>query len=233
MFAALDQRIATRFEIKPMDLAEQPPTCDSPQARGRVDPLFAMMRLPGPRAAADGRAVNNVCCCSADRCCGSWEGNLHPIDACAKKAVLLSQPRLAGPHRASPMKILPRRGRVRQPPPEAETCVRPPSSAAPPRRRPASRLDACSSKRLLFSASLLGGPSVPRLAASDVKTPANLPEHGHQMPPTPCATLWPLTTVPILDPRPLGKNLLAQFGIVCIDGVIRTASVAAGAPVVP
>jgi type II secretory pathway predicted ATPase ExeA len=87
MFAALDQRIATRFTIKPMDLAESAAYLKHHLAlAGRDDPLFAddaTARLH--RVAGLPRALNNAA--TAALIAAAAAGKDLVDDACAKKAV--------------------------------------------------------------------------------------------------------------------------------------------------
>jgi type II secretory pathway predicted ATPase ExeA len=81
MFAALDQRIATRFTIKPMDLAESAGYLRHHLTlAGRDGPLLAgdaIARLP--------RALNNAA--AAALIAAAAAGKDLVEDACAKKAV--------------------------------------------------------------------------------------------------------------------------------------------------
>jgi type II secretory pathway predicted ATPase ExeA len=87
-FAALDQRIATRFSIKPMDLAESAAYLRHHlQLAGRDEPLFADDAIARLHRVANGlpRALNNAAV-SALIAAATAGKNLID-DACAKKAV--------------------------------------------------------------------------------------------------------------------------------------------------
>lgn len=88
VFAALDQRIATRYEISPMDLGES-----SAYLRhhlnlvGRSDPLFADNAVARLQRLSRGvpRALNNAAV--AALIAAASEGKALVDDECAKKAV--------------------------------------------------------------------------------------------------------------------------------------------------
>ena len=89
IFAALDQRIATRFAIKAMDIGESArPTCattwPSPDARSRSSPTTPS---PGCTGCSNGlpRALNNAA--TAALIAAAADGKDLVDDACAKKAV--------------------------------------------------------------------------------------------------------------------------------------------------
>lgn len=88
MFAALDQRIATRFSIKPMDLAESAAYLRHHLAlAGREEPLFADDAIARLHRVASGlpRALNNAA--TAALIAAAAAGKDLVDDACAKKAV--------------------------------------------------------------------------------------------------------------------------------------------------
>jgi type II secretory pathway predicted ATPase ExeA len=88
MFAALDQRIATRFTIKPMDLAESAAYLRHHLTlAGRDDPLFADDAIARLHRVANGlpRALNNAA--AAALIAAAAAGKDLVDDACAKKAV--------------------------------------------------------------------------------------------------------------------------------------------------
>ena len=88
MFAALDQRIATRFSIKPIDLAESAAYLRHHLAlAGRDEPLFADDAIARLHRVASGlpRALNNAA--TAALIAAAAAGNDLVDDACAKKAV--------------------------------------------------------------------------------------------------------------------------------------------------
>ena len=88
MFAALDQRIATRFTIKPMDLAESAAYLRHHLAlAGREEPLFADDAIARLHRVASGlpRALNNAA--TAALIAAAAAGKDLVDDACAKKAV--------------------------------------------------------------------------------------------------------------------------------------------------
>ena len=88
MFAALDQRIATRFTIKPMDLAESAAYLRHHLAlAGRDEPLFADDAIARLHRVANGlpRALNNAA--TAALIAAAAAGKDLVDDACAKKAV--------------------------------------------------------------------------------------------------------------------------------------------------
>ena len=88
IFAALDQRIATRFTIKPMDLAESAAYLRHHLAlAGRDDPLFADDAIARLHRVANGlpRALNNAA--TAALIAAAAAGKDLVDDACAKKAV--------------------------------------------------------------------------------------------------------------------------------------------------
>jgi len=88
VFAALDQRIATRYAILPMDLVESANYLRHHLALvGRTDPLFADDAVSRLHRAAAGlpRAVNNAAV--AALIAAAAEGKPLVDDACAKKAV--------------------------------------------------------------------------------------------------------------------------------------------------
>ncbi len=88
MFAALDQRIATRFTIKPMDLAESAAYLKHHLAlAGRGEPLFADDATARLHRVSNGlpRALNNAAV--AALIAAAADGKDLVDDACAKKAV--------------------------------------------------------------------------------------------------------------------------------------------------
>ena len=88
MFAALDQRIATRFAIKPMDLAESAAYLRHHLAlAGREEPLFADDAVARLHRVSNGlpRALNNAA--TAALIAAAAAGQDLVDDACAKKAV--------------------------------------------------------------------------------------------------------------------------------------------------
>ncbi|MGD0609079.1 MAG: AAA family ATPase [Streptosporangiaceae bacterium] len=88
VFAALDQRIATRFTIKPMDLAESAAYLKHHLAlAGRDAPLFADDAVARLHRVANGlpRALNNAA--TAALMAAAAGGKDLIDDACAKKAV--------------------------------------------------------------------------------------------------------------------------------------------------
>ena len=88
MFAALDQRIATRFTIKPMDLAESAAYLKHHLAlAGRDEPLFADDATARLHRVSNGlpRALNNAAV--AALIAAAADGKNLIDDACAKKAV--------------------------------------------------------------------------------------------------------------------------------------------------
>ena len=87
MFAALDQRIATRFTIKPMDLAESAAYLKHHLLlAGRQEPLFADDAIARLHRVANGlpRALNNAAV--AALIAAAADGKDLVDDACAKKA---------------------------------------------------------------------------------------------------------------------------------------------------
>jgi len=88
VFAALDQRIATRYQLKPMDLQESAQYLRHHLALvGRSDPLItddAMARLHKVSLGLR-RALNNAAIAALVAAAG--EGKALVDDACAKKAV--------------------------------------------------------------------------------------------------------------------------------------------------
>jgi type II secretory pathway predicted ATPase ExeA len=87
-FAALDQRIATRFTIKPMDLAESAAYLRHHlKLAGRDEPLFADDAIARLHRVASGlpRALNNAA--AAALIAAAAAGKDLVDDACAKKAV--------------------------------------------------------------------------------------------------------------------------------------------------
>src|SRR5947209_10411653 len=85
VFAALDQRIATRFSLRPMDLAESASYLRHHLSlAGRTDPLIADDAVARLHRAANGlpRALNNAALIAA-----ASDGKAIVDDACAKKAV--------------------------------------------------------------------------------------------------------------------------------------------------
>jgi type II secretory pathway predicted ATPase ExeA len=87
MFAALDQRIATRFTIKPMDLAESGAYLRHHLTlAGWDDPLFADDAIARLHRVANGlpRALNTA---AAALIAAAAAGKDLVDDACAKKAV--------------------------------------------------------------------------------------------------------------------------------------------------
>jgi type II secretory pathway predicted ATPase ExeA len=88
MFAALDQRIATRFTIKPMDLAESAAYLRHHlKLAGREEPLLAGDAIARLHRIANGlpRALNNAA--TAALIAAAAAGKDLVDDACAKKAV--------------------------------------------------------------------------------------------------------------------------------------------------
>jgi type II secretory pathway predicted ATPase ExeA len=87
-FAALDQRIATRFTIKAMDLAESAAYLRHHLAlAGRDEPLFADDAISRLQRVANGlpRALNNAA--TAALIAAAADGKDLVDDACAKRAV--------------------------------------------------------------------------------------------------------------------------------------------------
>ena len=87
VFAALDQRIATRFALKPMDLAESAAYLRHHLALvGRTDPLFADDAVARLHRVAGGlpRKLNNAA--TAALIAAAAEGKALVDDACAKRA---------------------------------------------------------------------------------------------------------------------------------------------------
>ena len=88
VFAALDQRIATRYQLRPMDLAESAGYLRHHLAlAGRTDPLFADDAVARLHRASLGlpRALNNL---ARDALiAAAADGKALVDDACAKKAV--------------------------------------------------------------------------------------------------------------------------------------------------
>jgi len=86
-FAALDQRIATRFSIKPMDLAESAAYLRHHLKRGRDEPLIADDAIARLHRVANGlpRALNNAA--TAALIAAAAAGKDLVDDACARKAV--------------------------------------------------------------------------------------------------------------------------------------------------
>ena len=87
-FAALDQRIATRYAIKPMDLAESAAYLRHHMAlAGREEPLFADDAAARLHRVSSGlpRALNNAA--TAALIAAAAAGQDLVDDACAKKAV--------------------------------------------------------------------------------------------------------------------------------------------------
>jgi type II secretory pathway predicted ATPase ExeA len=87
-FAALDQRIATRFTIKAMDLAESAAYLKHHLALcGRHDPLFADDAIARLHRVANGlpRALNNAA--TAALIAAAADSKNLVDDACAKRAV--------------------------------------------------------------------------------------------------------------------------------------------------
>jgi len=88
MFAALDQRIATRFVIKPMDLAESAAYLRHHlKLAGREDPLLADDAVARLHRVANGlpRALNNAAVAALIAAAAAGKDLVD--DACAKKAV--------------------------------------------------------------------------------------------------------------------------------------------------
>jgi type II secretory pathway predicted ATPase ExeA len=88
MFAAPGQRIATRFSIKPIDLAESAAYLRHHLAlAGREEPLFAGDAIARLHRVASGlpRALNNAA--TAALIAAATAGKDLVDDACAKKAV--------------------------------------------------------------------------------------------------------------------------------------------------
>jgi type II secretory pathway predicted ATPase ExeA len=86
-FAALDQRIATRFTLPPMDLAESMAYLRHHQAlAGRTDPLFADDAVARLHRVAGGlpRKLNNAA--TAALIAAAADGKALVDDACAKRA---------------------------------------------------------------------------------------------------------------------------------------------------
>ncbi len=87
VFAALDQRIATRFTLKPMDLAESAAYLRHHLTLvGRTDPLFADDAVARLHRVAGGlpRKLNNAA--TAALIAAAAEGKALVDDACAKRA---------------------------------------------------------------------------------------------------------------------------------------------------
>ena len=87
MFAALDQRIATRFTIKPMDLAESAAYLKHHlKLAGRDEPLLADDAIARLHRVSNGlpRALNNAATAAL---IAAADGKDLIDDACAKKAV--------------------------------------------------------------------------------------------------------------------------------------------------
>ena len=88
MFAALDQRIATRFTIKPMDLAESAAYLRHHlKLAGREEPLFADDAIARLHRVSNGlpRALNNAAVAALIAAAAAGKDLVD--DACAKKAV--------------------------------------------------------------------------------------------------------------------------------------------------
>ena len=88
MFAALDQRIATRFVIKPMDLAESAAYLRHHlKLAGRDEPLLADNAVARLHRVANGlpRALNNAATAALIAAAAAGEDLVD--DTCAKKAV--------------------------------------------------------------------------------------------------------------------------------------------------
>lgn len=88
MFAALDQRIATRFTIRAMDIGESAAYLRHHMVlAGREDPLFADDAVARLHRVANGlpRALNNAA--TAALMAGAADGKELVDDACAKRAV--------------------------------------------------------------------------------------------------------------------------------------------------
>ena len=87
VFAALDQRIATRYQLRPMDLAESAQYLRHRLAlAGRSDPLFADDAVTRLHKASLGlpRALDNL---ARDALIAAADGRALVDDACAKRAV--------------------------------------------------------------------------------------------------------------------------------------------------
>ena len=87
-FAALDQRIATRFTVKPMDLAESAAYLRHHlKLAGRDEPLFADDAIARLHRVANGlpRALNNAAVAALIAAAAAGKDLID--DACAKKAV--------------------------------------------------------------------------------------------------------------------------------------------------
>jgi type II secretory pathway predicted ATPase ExeA len=87
-FAALGQRIATRFAIKPMDLAESAAYLRHHMAlAGREEPLFADDAVARLHRASSGlpRALNNAAVAALIAAAAAGQDLVD--DACARKAV--------------------------------------------------------------------------------------------------------------------------------------------------
>jgi len=87
-FAALDQRIATRYAIKPMDLAESAAYLRHHMAlAGREEPLFADDAVARLHRVSSGlpRALNNAATAALIAAAAAGQDLID--DACAKKAV--------------------------------------------------------------------------------------------------------------------------------------------------
>jgi type II secretory pathway predicted ATPase ExeA len=88
VFAALDQRIATRFTLTPMDLAESAAYLRHHlQLAGRNDPLFADDAVARLHRVANGlpRMLNNAAV--AALIAAAADGKALVDDVCAKRAV--------------------------------------------------------------------------------------------------------------------------------------------------
>jgi hypothetical protein len=131
-FAALDQRIATRCTIKPMDLAESAAYMRHHfHLAGRDEPLIADDAIARLHRVANGRprALNNAAVAALIAAAAAGKDLVD--DACARKAVAEPTPRLTPPARAA------RLPSTRPSPPGCASSQPKPSTAAPsPTTRP-------------------------------------------------------------------------------------------------
>jgi type II secretory pathway predicted ATPase ExeA len=131
-FAALDQRIATRFTVKPMDLAESAAYLRHHlKLAGRDEPLFAGDAIARLHRVANGlpRALNNAAVAALIAAAAAGKDLID--DACAKKAVAELTRDRPCPRQASWRPRPPQTGRRRAVPDESR-----PRRPAPPARRP-------------------------------------------------------------------------------------------------
>ena len=141
MFAALDQRIATRFTIKPMDLPESAAYLKHHLAlAGREEPLFADDATTRLHRVANGlpRALNNAAVAALNRRGGSRQG---PGRRCLRQeSSRRAHPRLAAAPAARPPCTRPWPPGSASSPPKPNTAAPSPTSApaTQPTSRPAS-----------------------------------------------------------------------------------------------